>query len=98
MVLVDVADATQGAAVADRPAEPKGLAGRQLAEGQEDFDQRGLAGAVRAEDAEHLARLDGEGDARHGPALSDPEYAERVVLGDVLELDRVVRRHREGFP
>src|SRR5207245_10110603 len=41
-----------------------GLAGRRVEQAREHLERRGLARAVRAEESDHLACLDAEGDAR----------------------------------
>ena len=55
----------------------------------EDLDQRRLAGAVVAEDAEHLAGVDVRGDVLEGDHV--PE-----VLADVIDLQQV-RRGTHSF-
>src|SRR5690606_12214867 len=48
------------------PAVDEDLAGGRLAEGREEAEQGGLAGAVAAEEAVDLAGLEGEGDVGEG--------------------------------
>ena len=63
-----------------RTAEAR-RAGCRLDRRREHADGRGLSGAVRSEQAEHLTRRDGEVDALHGLD------AARVGLAQVLHVD-----------
>jgi hypothetical protein len=76
----------------DRPPDPVGLArtvvaghggvaGVRPGQGGQHLDGGGLAGAVRAEQAEHLARRDRQGETVEGA------YARRVGLDEVTRLD-----------
>src|SRR5262249_24428976 len=92
-VMVDALDA-EAARLGGRP-QPHILAeeanpsrGRRVIAG-DDLDERRLAGAVVADEADHLTGVDG--------AIDAPERARRaVVLGDAGQLDdgRCVSRHR----
>ncbi len=57
-------------ALAGVVAEHRDLAAAARAVALEDLDGRRLAGAVRAEQAEHLAALHGDVDAAHGLELA----------------------------
>ena len=71
----------------DRPAVDLGVAGRRLEQGRQHPQRRRLAGAVRADEAEDLARLDREVDAGDGErpvvaldqALGPDDGAHRTV-------------------
>ena len=76
-VLRKVADAPARRDVADRPPENLGAPGRRKDQLHEQLQRGGLAGAVRAEEAEDLARLDVERQA-----------IERAVRARAPEADR----------
>ena len=61
--------------------------GVRLEQGREDPDGRGLAGAVRAEQAQHRALLDGQVDAVEGADLG---------LAGAVDLDEAFGRDRSG--
>jgi hypothetical protein len=65
------------------------LAGRERDEPADQVEGRRLAAARRAEQAEELARVDAERDAIERDGVA-------VLLGDVDELDRGVRRCRSS--
>src|SRR5690606_23189865 len=65
-----------------QPADPADPPGVGLLEAGEHLEQRGLAAAVEADDADALARVHAEGDAVE--QRGDPE-----ALGDLLEVDQV---------
>ena len=48
------------------PAEDFDFAGRRLQQAFENFDGGGLPGAIRAQQAETLARIDGQVESAHG--------------------------------
>ena len=56
-------------AVPRHEAEHAGAAAGRIDQAREHLERRRLAGAVGAEEGDHLARLDGEGDAVHRPDL-----------------------------
>ena len=62
--------------------------GRELAEQQ--FEQRGLAAAVRADDADLVAAPDGGGEIAHDRRAA-------VAEGDVLRLDHLLAGHAAGL-
>jgi hypothetical protein len=64
----------------DRPALPAHVAAVGLENAQDDPHRRGLAGAVRTDESEHLAGLDGEGEAVERDAVP-------VALGEVDDLE-----------
>ena len=61
-VLRDVADA--GADLGRRPAEDRDRAAGRLEQAEHDFQQRGLAAAVGADDPQEFPRLDAERDVQ----------------------------------
>src|ERR1700744_3320614 len=67
-------------------AEHADLARRNLGEAQHHQDRGGLARAVGPEQAEHLAALDGEGDAVDRAGIT-------IGLGEVLRRDHDLGRH-----
>src|SRR5262249_13765628 len=76
-LLWHVADAV--AALARRAALDHDAAGARLEQAEHDPDQRGLAGAVRAEHGEQLAGLQLEAEILEERAVAE---AEREILGD----------------
>ena len=70
----------------------------RLGNAREDFEQRALAGAVAADDAEHLAALDLEADIPERPELLDRVASEdgaaaRHVRRLAPEVARAARHH-----
>ena len=86
LVLVHVADPGEGAPLRERASQPEHAAAARVAQTEEDLEQGRLAGPVRAQQREDLARLDPEADPAQG--LDRPAGTERcpVGLGDVEEL------------
>jgi hypothetical protein len=100
----------------DAPPDPS-LARGRIGDAGKDLQQCCLPRAVPADDAEHLAALDVEGDPAEGldlfapsaakrrahrardrvaeAAVEDVHLAEPVALGEVANLERVVRRCRQ---
>ena len=70
--------------IAERPAEQLGAARRRKHELHQQLQRGGLAGAVRAEEAEDLARLDVERQAVERPIGTLAPEADRVVLGELV--------------
>src|SRR5690349_2129060 len=69
-VLGEEANACARRAAADRLAEHLGVALVGRDEGQQHLDRRGLAGAVRSEEAEDLSGIDGERQVIDGKRLA----------------------------
>jgi hypothetical protein len=80
VVLGQVADPLADVGGAGRLPEQVGVPLPALDDAEEDLDESGLAGAVLAEQAEHLAGLDLQ---RHAPQCLDP----LVALAEVPRLD-----------
>ena len=80
VVLGQVADAAADGRRAGRLVEEQGLALGLADDAEKDLDERGLAGAVLAEQAEDLAALDGQRHALEGLDLA--EALDEVVGGD----------------
>ena len=74
--------------VADRPAEDLGAPGRRENQLHQQLQRGGLAGAVRTEEAEDLARLDLERQAIERAVRPLAPEADRVVLGELLDANR----------
>ena len=79
--LGEVADPSPRRQVAERRAEDAAAAAARAGQAEQQLDDRRLARAVRAEQAEHLAALDGHRQAVEGAHAS-------VLLGEVDRLDR----------
>ena len=94
--LEDDADPLAERALAALGSKPStlDLAGVSLPVALEDLDRRRLAGAVRAEQAEHLARRDLEVDAAHGldPVVGLPQAADGDRASRNVDLDDARRR------
>ena len=73
-----------------------GPAGRRLGDAGEDLQQRALSRAVAADDADHLAALDLEGDIAEGPEIGIffwPRIARmrRIILTFLPRIRRMTR-------
>ena len=79
--LGEVADPSPRRPVAERRAEDPAAAAARAGQAEQQLDDRRLARAVGAEQAEHLAALDGHRQAVEGAHAS-------VLLGEVDRLDR----------
>ena len=80
MVLGEIADAAADGGGAGRFAEQCGAALGQARDAEEDLDERGLAGAVLAEQAEDLALLHGQRQLAQG--LDAPIVLDQVSGDD----------------
>ena len=85
--LGEVADPSPRRQVAERRAEDAAAAAARTGQAEQQLDDRRLARAVGAEQAEHLAALDGHRQAVEGAHAS-------VLLGEVDRLDRRAVCHR----
>ena len=85
--LGEVADPSPRRQIAERRAEDPAAAAARAGQAEQQLDDRRLARAVRAEQAEDLAALDGHRQAVEGAHAS-------VLLGEVDRLDRRAVRHR----
>ena len=90
-VLRKVADALAHGEVADRTAENLGTSRGRINQLHQQLQRGRLAGAVRAEKAEHFAAVDLERQAIQRAVRAPPPEADRVVLGEFLDSNR--RRH-----
>ena len=88
-ILGQVADAALDGEIAERPAEQLRAARRREDELHQQLQRGGLAGAVGAEEAEDLARLDLERQAVERPVGPLAPEADRVVLGQLVGGQRV---------
>ena len=88
LVLVHVADATERAPVGTGLAESLNFSAGRTAQSQQQFDQRGLAGTVGAEQGKNAAGGDFQTDIEQG-GVARTEPAGFVSLGDVF-VDRDV--------
>ena len=68
-----------------------GPAGGRLGDARQDLEQRALAGAVAADDPDHLARTDLERDVAQRPDPQPPFAAEGPCLSRVVKLRPVLR-------
>ncbi len=89
--LGQVADATPRRAVAERPAEDRPVALGRPREAEQQLDRRRLAGAVRAEQAEHLAAVDAQVEGIEGDRRA-------VGLAEAADVDGGIGHGRAGAP
>ena len=94
LVLVHVADARQRAPLRQRAPQPQHAPAGGAAQSEQDLDQRRLAGSVRAEQREYLARLDAEADPTQGMDRSPGAQRRPIGLGNV---DKFRNRMCHGY-
>ena len=84
-ILMHEADPCQGLPIGQRTLKTGHIACRGLAQRQQNFDQRGFAGAIGSEQGEDFAGIDAESNVFHGQPAFPAQKAGRIELACSLE-------------